>query len=99
VVLPTSTITTANPPTSTTTVPPTPTTTADVGDGVEVQGLLGSPTPPEPPPPASTAAPVVEEPYYANCDAVRAAGAAPIHPGDPGWRQAFDRDKDGVGCE
>jgi hypothetical protein len=37
--------------------------------------------------------------HYANCDAVRAAGAAPIHPGEPGWQQKFDRDKDGVGCE
>jgi hypothetical protein len=37
--------------------------------------------------------------HYANCDAVRAAGAAPIHAGDPGWQQKFDRDKDGVGCE
>jgi uncharacterized membrane protein YgcG len=36
---------------------------------------------------------------YANCDAVRAAGAAPIHAGDPGWQQKFDRDGDGVGCE
>jgi hypothetical protein len=39
------------------------------------------------------------EPYYQNCDAVRAAGAAPIHPGDPGFQQKFDRDGDGVGCE
>ncbi len=39
------------------------------------------------------------EPYYQNCDAVRAAGAAPIHPGDPGFQQKFDRDNDGVGCE
>ncbi len=38
-------------------------------------------------------------PFYANCAAVRAAGAAPIVPGDPGWRSAFDRDGDGVGCE
>ncbi|MEK6438949.1 excalibur calcium-binding domain-containing protein [Pseudonocardia sp. T1-2H] len=36
--------------------------------------------------------------YYANCDAVRAAGAAPIHAGDPGYRRALDRDGDGVGC-
>jgi Protein of unknown function (DUF1524)/Excalibur calcium-binding domain len=36
---------------------------------------------------------------YANCTAVRAAGAAPIHRGDPGWRDAFDRDGDGIGCE
>ena len=38
-------------------------------------------------------------PVYANCDDVRAAGAAPIHPGDPGFQPKFDRDDDGVGCE
>ena len=38
-------------------------------------------------------------PAYRNCDAVRAAGAAPIRPGDPGFQQKFDRDGDGVGCE
>ncbi len=36
---------------------------------------------------------------YANCDAVRAAGAAPIYPGDPGFQPKFDRNDDGVGCE
>ena len=36
---------------------------------------------------------------YKNCDDVRAHGAAPIYPGDPGWQQKFDRDRDGVGCE
>jgi hypothetical protein len=36
---------------------------------------------------------------YANCDAVRAAGAAPIHVGDPGYSRKLDRDGDGVGCE
>jgi hypothetical protein len=61
---------------------------------------------PAPPPPAPAPAPVpVPAPApapsaaYANCDAVRAAGAAPIHPGDPGWQNKFDRDGDGVGCE
>ncbi|MEV7962747.1 excalibur calcium-binding domain-containing protein [Oerskovia paurometabola] len=37
--------------------------------------------------------------FYQNCDAVRAAGAAPIYAGDPGFQGKFDRDKDGVGCE
>jgi hypothetical protein len=37
--------------------------------------------------------------YYANCDAVRAAGKAPIHAGDPGYSRSLDRDGDGVGCE
>ena len=36
---------------------------------------------------------------YANCDDVRAHGAAPIHSGDPGFQSKFDRDNDGVGCE
>jgi hypothetical protein len=37
--------------------------------------------------------------YYQNCSAVRAAGAAPIRAGNPGWESKFDRDGDGVGCE
>lgn len=37
--------------------------------------------------------------YFANCDAARAAGAAPIHRGQPGYRPALDRDNDGVACE
>jgi hypothetical protein len=37
--------------------------------------------------------------HYANCTAVRAAGAAPIRPGDPGFQAKFDRDDDGIGCE
>jgi hypothetical protein len=38
-------------------------------------------------------------PYYKNCDAVRAAGKAPIHRGDPGYARHLDRDNDGIGCE
>lgn len=37
--------------------------------------------------------------YYKNCDAVRAAGKAPLHRGDPGYRAGLDRDDDGVACE
>ena len=54
-------------------------------------------------------APVVEEQqapapapaaaFYANCAAVRAAGAAPIYAGDPGYSSDLDRDGDGVACE
>ena len=46
---------------------------------------------PAPVPPAAV--------YYANCAAVRAAGAAPIHSGQPGYSGKLDRDGDGVGCE
>jgi hypothetical protein len=37
--------------------------------------------------------------YYANCTAARAAGAAPLYRGQPGYRSALDRDNDGVACE
>ncbi|WP_262107497.1 excalibur calcium-binding domain-containing protein [Arthrobacter sp. Marseille-P9274] len=37
--------------------------------------------------------------FYANCTAVRAAGAAPIYAGDPGYSRKLDRDGDGVACE
>lgn len=37
--------------------------------------------------------------YYANCSEVRAAGAAPLHRGEPGYRSGLDRDHDGVACE
>lgn len=36
---------------------------------------------------------------YESCDAVRAAGAAPILAGDPGYSLTLDRDGDGIGCE
>src|SRR5664280_2749432 len=36
---------------------------------------------------------------YANCAAARAAGAAPLHRGDPGYRSGLDRDGDGIACE
>lgn len=37
--------------------------------------------------------------YYANCAAARAAGAAPVRRGDPGYASHLDRDNDGIGCE
>lgn len=36
---------------------------------------------------------------FANCDAARAAGAAPVHRGDLGYSLRLDRDGDGTGCE
>ena len=58
-----------------------------------------------PPPVVSVPAPVAAPPttaadvYYANCAAARAAGAAPIYRGSPGYRPALDRDGDGIACE
>lgn len=36
---------------------------------------------------------------FANCSAARAAGAAPVLSGDPGYGSHLDRDNDGIGCE
>ncbi|MFC0532493.1 excalibur calcium-binding domain-containing protein [Phytohabitans kaempferiae] len=59
-----------------------------------------------PPPPPKTTKPAAPPPpedepdvYYANCDAARRAGAAPIYRGEPGYRKGLDRDNDGVACE
>ncbi|MDT4970315.1 MAG: hypothetical protein QOG22_458 [Pseudonocardiales bacterium] len=55
------------------------------------------------PPPTTPAGPVVPPTsvaaYYPNCAAVRAAGRAPLHRGEPGYRAGLDRDNDGVACE
>ncbi|HEY0502912.1 MAG TPA: excalibur calcium-binding domain-containing protein [Lysobacter sp.] len=61
---------------------------------------------------ASTPAPRATSPYaqslqrsrstatvYRNCTHARAAGAAPVRRGDPGYGPHLDRDGDGVGCE
>lgn len=37
--------------------------------------------------------------YYRNCSAARAAGAAPVMAGEPGYARRLDRDGDGIGCE
>ncbi|MGH8052560.1 MAG: excalibur calcium-binding domain-containing protein [Stenotrophomonas sp.] len=36
---------------------------------------------------------------FANCTEARAAGAAPVRRGDPGYGSHLDRDNDGIGCE
>jgi len=36
---------------------------------------------------------------YPNCAAARAAGAAPIQRGEPGYGSHLDRDNDGIACE
>lgn len=36
---------------------------------------------------------------FPNCTAARAAGAAPVRRGDPGYAAHLDRDNDGIGCE
>lgn len=57
-------------------------------------GTSSTPTPvPATTPPSDSAV------YYANCTEAKAAGAAPLYQGQPGYRSAMDRDGDGVACE
>lgn len=37
--------------------------------------------------------------YFKNCAAAKAAGAAPLRRGHPGYSRALDRDGDGIACE
>ncbi|MFB6804779.1 excalibur calcium-binding domain-containing protein [Peribacillus butanolivorans] len=37
--------------------------------------------------------------YFKNCTDARAAGAAPVHRGEPGYAKHLDRDGDGIGCD
>jgi Excalibur calcium-binding domain len=55
--------------------------------------------PPPDPEPEPEPEPEDDNVYYANCSEARAAGAAPLYRGDPGYRSGLDRDKDGVACE
>lgn len=49
------------------------------------------------PAPVAPAAPASVQ--YANCTAARAAGAAPVYAGTPGYGRHLDRDGDGIGCD
>ncbi|MEU4597659.1 excalibur calcium-binding domain-containing protein [Nocardia sp. NPDC023988] len=84
VVVPTTTVTSA-PPIITPIAPPPPATTPYV-----------------PPPTVDLPRPEAPSPagvYYKNCTAARAAGAAPILRGEPGYRPGLDGNSDGVACE
>lgn len=69
------------------------------------QAALPKPKPKKTPPPQAPEAPPAPAPeapssvYYENCTAVRAAGAAPITAGQPGYTRKLDRDGDGIACE
>ncbi|WP_354586756.1 DUF1524 domain-containing protein [Janibacter sp. UYMM211] len=68
-----------------------------------VDGAKGATSPsrqPSPVVPTPTSSPVPTGTVsYENCDAARAAGAAPLHRGDPGYASRMDGDDDGVACE
>lgn len=49
--------------------------------------------------PTTSSTTTTSDVYYKNCTAARAAGAAPVYAGQPGYASHLDRDGDGVGCE
>jgi hypothetical protein len=71
------------------------------GERVRVRVVEHVVRPEETPRPAPAAAPRASARVFANCDAVRAAGRAPLLRGDPAYaaNPRLDRDKDGVACE
>ncbi|MFN3627290.1 MAG: excalibur calcium-binding domain-containing protein [Parvibaculum sp.] len=54
---------------------------------------------PAPPRPRDSSPPTSSSRRFANCSEARAAGAAPVRRGDPGYGAHLDRDSDGIGCE
>ncbi|WP_082697165.1 excalibur calcium-binding domain-containing protein [Kocuria rosea] len=58
-----------------------------------------APAPKPEPVPAAPAAPAGPTGGFANCAAAKAAGAAPLYAGSPGYAPKLDRDGDGVACE
>jgi hypothetical protein len=104
----TTTPATTTPPTTTTTAAPS---TSVVTSIVEVPASRGIPdtstatwAPLPVVPQTSTpvyvpAAPNPGSARYADCDEAKAAGVAPIYAGQPGYRAALDRDKDGIACD
>lgn len=92
--------TTKSPSPTPTTTSPTPTPTP------EPTTEAPAPEPAQPERHEEAPAPVHQEQrapepqtYYANCAAARAAGAAPIYQGQPGYRSGLDRDGDGIACD
>lgn len=87
---------------------PSPTSTstpaATTKPAATTPAVVSTPAPATPAPTTATVVqqtsqPPVQNVYYANCAAVRAAGKAPLYRGDPGYRSGLDRDGDGVACE
>ncbi|WP_345346282.1 GmrSD restriction endonuclease domain-containing protein [Rhodococcus olei] len=62
-----------------------------------LSGCGGADPAPAPATPAAPADPGAVR--YPTCAAARAAGAAPLHAGSPGYRPDLDGDGDGVACE
>ncbi|MET9325757.1 excalibur calcium-binding domain-containing protein [Tsukamurella sp. NPDC003166] len=97
----TTTTTSSSPAPSTTTAAPTTTTTTTAALPNPGVTETDTRTPVPAPPRTVTTEPTNDSPsaYYKNCDAAKAAGAAPMRRGEPGYRPGLDRDGDGIACD
>ena len=95
-------------PTPSTSPSPTPSPSPSTNPTPSPEPTTAEPTPeqtvdapveePAPEPPAQPE-PAPQQAYYSSCREAKAAGAAPLYRGDPGYRSGLDRDGDGVACE
>lgn len=83
---------TSGPATTTTTAPPPTTPPATVPPSTSPPPTAARPAP-------TTTSPSARGSSYANCTEARAAGAAPLYRGEPGYAPKLDRDGDGIACE
>lgn len=90
---PSASATSSESPTPTVTPSPVPTTEAPMQAPAAEAPAQQAPAQPVQQAPAQSSV------YYKNCDAAIAAGAAPLHRGEPGYRPGLDKDGDGVACE
>ncbi|MGI5503477.1 excalibur calcium-binding domain-containing protein [Lentzea sp. CA-135723] len=73
--------------------------------GKDVLETSTPPPPPAPPPTTTTTKKPTTTPttpkqtFFANCDEVRRAGAAPLYWGQPGYRVELDDNRNGIACE
>lgn len=91
--------------TTTTSVEATTSTTVDVPNPAVTETRTRTPLPTAPEVTTTTPAPVPTVPdeqgsvYFGSCKQAKAAGAAPLYRGSPGYSSRLDRDGDGVACE
>ncbi|MFI5497003.1 excalibur calcium-binding domain-containing protein [Actinoplanes sp. NPDC051859] len=103
--IPAVTVAPATPSSSPTTISPAPKTPTSTKSATRKPSTAPAqatvrpkPTTKRPKPQPTPTRDQPESVYYKNCDAVRAAGKAPIRRGDPGYGRHLDRDGDGQGC-
>lgn len=72
---------------------------AVASDPGQARRYATAPQPTSAPEQSDTSAPTPPQVSYADCSEARAAGAAPLFRGQPGYTADLDRDNDGIACD